>query len=155
MKKYNKERVPDQIIVNEKTGEVVSAVIKTTCYSPEDFIKLYLDSIDDLIGLNPRLLQVLLICVKHSTFSKMNGLEGNFFSNNKILKANCKQVIKSKEELTDGAIDVYLHRLTELKVILRYCRGTYVLNPKYFFKGTITKKSRMQLIATYEGNLQD
>lgn len=154
MKRFNKERVPDQVIVNEKTGEIVSAVIKTTCVSTDDFIKLYLDSIDDLIDLDPRLLQILLVCVKHSTFSKMNGLEGNFFSNNRILKDNCIKVIKTKKPLKDGSINVYIHRLAKLKIILRYCQGTYVLNPKYFFKGTITNKARLQLIATYEGNLQ-
>lgn len=141
----------NKIVVDSETGNIDGFLVKRVCETPEDFIKLYLASVDELIDLDPRLLQVLLICVKHSTFSKTNGLEGNFFNNNKAFKDNCRQVIKSKEPLKDNAINVYVHRLTELQVIIRYCRGSYVLNPKYFFKGTITNRSRLKLIATYEG----
>ena len=147
--RYTKEKVPNQVIVDTESGEVKGAVVRTVCESPEDFIKLYLNSVDDLIVLEPRLLQVLLVCVKHSTYHKTNGQEGNFFQNNKAFKQDCKRALQ-QDNISNGAINLYIHRLAEQMVIIRYCRGTYVLNPKYFFKGTITKKSRLQLIATYE-----
>lgn len=153
MPKFHREIVPDKFII-DNDGVIEGAVIKTVLETPEDFIKLYLYSIDNLIDLNPRLLQVLLICVKHSTYSKLNGMEGNFFSNDKAFKENCRKVIKTKKPLSDGAINVCIHRLTELKVIIRYCRGSYALNPRYFFKGKISNKSRLKLVAVYEGNLQ-
>ena len=148
-KKFRTITDPDRVIVNKNTGEIEDLLTKKVCETPEEFIKLYLTSINDLITLDSRLMQILLVCVKRSTFSDSKGCEGNIFHNDYFFKQTCKSIIG--EDLTDNAINVYVSRLAKQNIIIRYCRGGFILNPKYFFKGTIAKKSRLQLVATYEG----
>ena len=144
-KKFRTIVDPNNIIVNKETGEIVGASIKRVCEKPEDFIKLYLTSIDDLLDLNQREFQILLVCIKSSQFYDEAEAKGNFFNNDARFKTNCRRILD--EELSDNNIS----RLAAKKIIIRQSRGLFVMNPRYFFKGTITKKSRLELVATYEG----
>jgi hypothetical protein len=148
-KKFRTIVDPENIIVNKETGEVVGASIKRVCEKPEDFIKLYLSSIDDLLDLNQREFQILLVCIRSSQFYDEAEAKGNFFSNDARFKTNCRRLLD--EELSDNNINMCISRLAAKKIIIRQSRGLFVMNPRYFFKGTITKKSRLELIATYEG----
>lgn len=148
-KKFRTIVDPNNIIVNKETGEIVGASIKRVCEKPEDFIKLYLTSIDDLLDLNQREFQILLVCIKSSQFYDEAEAKGNFFNNDARFKTNCRRILD--EELSDNNINVCISRLAAKKIIIRQSRGLFVMNPRYFFKGTITKKSRLELVATYEG----
>ena len=148
-KKFRTIVDPENIIVNKNTGEIVGASIKRVCERPEDFIKLYLSSIGDLLDLNQREFQILLVCIRSSQFYDEAEAKGNFFSNDARFKTNCRRLLD--EELSDNNINMCISRLAAKKIIIRQSRGLFVMNPRYFFKGTITKKSRLELIATYEG----
>jgi len=38
-----------------------------------------------------------------------------------------------------------------MQILIRKSRGMFVLNPRYFVKGQMTPKTRLQLVVEYEG----
>ena len=148
-KKFYKEKDDDEIVISKSSGEIKRAVMKTICETPEDFIKLYLTSIENLLQLNPTLLEILVVILKYSKFSDGGAMMGNYFHNDIIFKERCRTLLK-KPDLTDGAINTYISRLASQQILIRQAKGTFFLNPRYFFKGTITNASRLKLVAVYE-----
>ena len=148
-KKFRTVIDPTKVIVDNKTGEVVSAVAKRVCDTQEEFIKIYLNSIDDLISLDNRMFQVLMVCLREAKFCDDKNQDGNTLYNFKDFKDKCRQLIDN--ELSDKAINMYVSRLATMQILIRKSRGEFVLNPRYFVKGQMTQKTRLQLVVEYEG----
>ena len=141
MVRYRKEKDPNKEIHDKDTGEVLGPVINTVYIQPENFTKLFNDSIDTLLSIPPQALKVLLVAVKYATFSEANGEEGSYFYNDDIFKNNCQRLIG--DDLTKNAINKYLHDLAEASIIIRQSRGTYLINPYFLLKGKITKPTKI------------
>ena len=148
-KKFRTVIDPTKVIVDNETGEVVSAVAKRVCDTQEEFIKIYLNSIDDLISLDNRMFQVLMVCLREAKFCDDKNQDGNTLYNFKDFKDKCRQLIDN--ELSDKAINMYVSRLATMQILIRKSRGEFVLNPRYFVKGQMTQKTRLQLVVEYEG----
>jgi hypothetical protein len=148
-KKFRTIIDPTKVIVDNETGEVVSAVAKRVCDTQEEFIKIYLNSIDDLISLDNRMFQVLMVCLREAKFCDNKNQDGNTLYNFKDFKDKCRKLIDN--ELSDKAINMYVSRLASMNILVRKSRGEFVLNPRYFVKGQMTPKTRLQLIVEYEG----
>jgi hypothetical protein len=82
-----------------------------------------------------------MCCWKASTYNNVE-TEGNLVCNNKLLKDYIRQC---GLDTTDGAIDVTIHKLAKENILIKKCKGTYMLNPKYFFKGRLAEKSKLEL----------
>lgn len=141
MVRYRREKDPDREIHSKKTGEVLGPVINTVYIQPENFTKLFNDSINMLLSVHPQALQVLLVAAKYATFSEANGEEGSYFSNDAIFKQRCHDLIKP--EIPKNTINKYIHDLAEASIIIRQCRGTYLINPYCLLKGKITKPTKL------------
>lgn len=148
-KKFRTIIDPTKVIVDNETGEVVSAVAKRVCDTQEEFIKIYLNSIDDLISLDNRMFQVLMVCLREAKFCDDKNQDGNTLYNFKDFKEKCRKLIDN--ELSDKAINMYVSRLASMQILIRKSRGMFVLNPRYFVKGQMTPKTRLQLVVEYEG----
>lgn len=148
-KKFRTEIDPTKVIVDKETGEVLSAVAKRVCETQEEFLKIYLNSIDDLITLDNRLFQILLVCLKRAKFSDGKNKEGNEIFNNDKFKYECRKLIDPT--LSNNAINKYVSRLTASNMLIRINKGSFILNPRYFVKGTMTPKTRLELVVQYNG----
>ena len=131
---------PDYSLVDKHTGEIQEWK-RTRVVSVDEFIMFFFASMPDLFKLKGLQLKVLMCCWKHSTYNDVE-TEGNILYNNKLLKdyiRSCGLVI------TDGAIDVIIHNLCKQNIIIKKCKGAYMLNPQYFFKGKLADKSKLEL----------
>ena len=93
--------------------------------------------------------QVLMVCLREAKFCDDKNQDGNTLYNFKDFKDKCRQLIDN--ELSDKAINMYVSRLATMQILIRKSRGEFVLNPRYFVKGQMTQKTRLQLVVEYEG----
>lgn len=139
MEIVTRQLIPELSVVNNETGELLAGVTKIKCRTQEEFIMCFLNSLSVLMKLDGYVMKVLLVIWKCSTFNP-NGDEANSITNSKVLK---DEVRKYCPTMTD---DIINHAFTELKkkeILLRQCRGVYKLNPVFFFKGSLTQRSRL------------
>ena len=76
-----------------------------------------------------------------SSFNKALHDEGNIFLNDQGSKAAIRNMGLS---LSDSSIDVAIHNIMKAGFMRRIGKGKYVLNPRYFFKGTLSDRSKLQ-----------
>lgn len=141
MSKYITETNKDFSLIHNETGEIVEFK-QVKKVKQEDFILVFL-TISDLISqLDGAEIKILIQCWKLSTFSTNVSTEGNLISNDPYFK---NKIRESGLDFTDGAINLYISRLCKKDLLLRKGRGRYMLNPKYFFKGTMTDRSKLRM----------
>jgi len=132
-------------VVNEDGEmEVLSRVVKRKV-SRDKFILMYLKDIRGILGLSSKAeFKVLLaICelVRYNT-------------NEVILIKPIKEKIADMSDLSYGGVQNAISQLRKKDVLIRSASSTYILNPKYFFKGE--DKERTNVIKlTYEYQLED
>ena len=131
---------PDYSLLNEHTGEVIEWR-RTKVVSIDEFIMFFFASMPELFKLKGLQLKVLMCCWKHSSYGAVE-TEGNIVNNNKLLK---EYIRSCGLDITDGAIDVIIHNLAKANILIKKCKGTYMLNPQYFFKGRLADKSKLEL----------
>lgn len=140
MENYITQTDPDFSLLDKQTGEIIEWK-RTRVVSVDEFIMFFFASMPDLFKLEGLQLKVLMCCWKASTYNDVE-TEGNIVSNNRLLKDYIHQCGLG---ISDGAIDVIIHRLAKEHILLKKCRGTYMLNPRYFFKGRLAEKSKLEL----------
>ena len=140
MESFVTQTDPDYSLLDVHTGEVLEWK-RTRVVSVDEFIMFFFASMPDLFKLEGLQLKVLMCCWKHSTYNDVER-EGNIVCNNKLLKDYIHQCGLN---ISDGAIDVIIHRLAKENILIKKCRGTYMLNPQYFFKGRLAEKSKLEL----------
>lgn len=142
------KRDNSKFIGSKETGEILQDfVVEKTCDTQEEFLKIYLNSIDDLSKIDHQTFEILLIILRRARFVDKDDVMGNEFFNNDIFKHE----VKMKLGLKDNAINKYVSNLTKAKILLRVNKGSYILNPRYFLKGKMTDKTRMELVVKYNG----
>ena len=82
-----------------------------------------------------------------SSFNSRSNAEGNVVDNNPAFKENVR---KLGYDLPDGSINNSISKLCKAGALIKRCKGSYMLNPTYFFKGTLTDRSKLQSLLTYE-----
>lgn len=136
-------------LVDNMTGEI-KEFKQVKKVSKQDFMLVFLYSIPEMCKLDGNHLKILMLCWKYSSFNPVNSEEGNIIHNDRFFKDAIK---KDGMDLSDSSIDVYISRLCKKEFLIKRCRGSYMLNPKYFFKGSISDASKMQLnIISEQGN---
>lgn len=140
MKKFVTQTDPDYSLVDNHTGEIQEWK-RTRVVTVDEFIMFFFASMPDLFKLKGLQIKVLMCCWKASTYNNVES-EGNIVHNDKLLK---KYIRQCGLNITDSAIDVVIHKLAKEEVLIKKCKGTYMLNPRYFFKGKLAKKSRLEL----------
>jgi hypothetical protein len=150
------EHHPDWSIVN-KDGEVIKqGVVTKTCKTTEEFVKIYLNAIDEMMKLDHRTFQTLMVCFKTCTYANEDNKEGSIVTNNSIFKDLCREAIgkdKNGKPLSDDAVNNYISRLAKMNILQRYkCRGMYIINPALFIKGHIPQEVRIKAPQNIEPN---
>ena len=143
--------------ITDDQGEVVKkGVVTKTCKTTEEFVKIYLNAIDEMMKLDHRLFQTLMVCFKTCSFCDDDNPDGSIVINNAPFKDLCRKAIgpdKDGNLLSYDAINNNISRLAKMKILLRYkCRGTYILNPILFVKGTIPEEVHIKAPQTIEPN---
>ena len=140
METFVTQQDPDYSLLDNHTGEIIEWK-RTRVVSVDEFIMFFFASMPDLFKLKGLQLKVLMCCWKHSTYNNVVE-EGNIVSNNKLLK---DYIRSCGLDITDSAIDVIIHNLAKANILIKKCKGTYMLNPLYFFKGRLAEKSKLEL----------
>lgn len=139
--KFENVPVKNKLVLNELTGELTSFTqVRKVSY--DEFILVFLKTIPDMMNLEGNQLKLLMLIWKRSSFNDLNEMDGNTFTNNTLFK---EYVRKSGLDLGDAAIDSYISKITKKGFIIKKCKGMYMLNPKYFFKGTHKDASKLSL----------
>lgn len=147
MKKvYKTELIPNQAIVNLEDGEVISAVAKRKCETLSDFIVCYLDTIPEVWKLDGNALKILTACWKFSTYNAIDIKETNTVFTNSIFKNYAR---REGLNISDSGIDKSICVLAKKGFLVRRAKGCYYLNPKYFFRGKLSDRSKLQYIIEY------
>lgn len=81
-----------------------------------------------------------MCCWKHSTYNKENEVSGNIVHNNASFKQHCRE---EGLDLSDASIDNNISALCKAGLLIKKCRGEYLLNPDYFFKGSLSQRTKM------------
>lgn len=146
-KVYTQTDVPEFKVVNTVTGEIISGISTVRCESIDDFIMCFLSSIREVAALDGNSIRVLLYCWKYSSFN-YNLPEANVIVNDKDFKSTIR---KNGLDMSDAVINNCFMKLSKAGMLIAKCRGKYILNPKYFFKGTLANRSKLQVNIIYDG----
>lgn len=141
MAKYVTEKSDAFSLYDNFTGELLEYK-QTRKISMDEFIMVFFTSYPELMKLTGVQLKILMCCWKMSSFNPVNEKTGNVVHNNPVFKEYCRQ-----EGVTapDASIDNAISQLCKKRLILKRCKGEYVLNPDYFFKGTLSNRSKIDL----------
>ena len=101
---------------------------------------VFFASYPQLLKLKGVQLKVLMCCWKYSSYNAESKEEGNIIHNNASFKEYCKS---EGLETSDANIDNAISALCKNGLLFKKCRGEYMLNPAYFFKGSLSKRSRI------------
>lgn len=142
---FTKIESPELKVVNTTTGEIISGVANVKCDSVDDFIMCFLSSIPEVTKLDGNAMRVLMWCWKFSTFNP-NIPEANSIVTDKAFK---DKIRLEGGDLSDSTIDKAVHTLCKEGMLERRCKGNYFLNPKYFFKGTLSNRSKLKYSVSY------
>lgn len=143
MKKYITEKSKDFSLLDNHTGEILD-YNQVKKVSIEEFIMVFFSSYPEILKLEGQKLKILMLCWKYSTFG---GDEGNIITNNLLFKTKVREYEPS---ISDAAIDVAISTLAKKGILRRVCKGQYELNPDYFFKGTLSKRSKLRFSVEVE-----
>ena len=144
---YTQTDIPEFKVVNTVTGEIISGISTVRCESIDEFIMCFLSSIREVAALDGNSIRILLYCWKYSSFN-YNLPEANVIVNDKDFKNTIR---KNGLDMSDAVINNCFMKLSKAEMLIAKCRGKYILNPKYFFKGTLANRSKLQVNIIYDG----
>lgn len=131
-------------LLDKNTGEIIEYK-HTKKVDLGEFIQVYFSSCPQIMRLKGSYLKVLICIWKYSTYNSSNEMEGNIIHNDSLFKKYCHdEGIGDSNALIDNAFS----KLNKEGIIIKQCRGTYMLNPEYFFKGSLS--SRSKILFTYK-----
>lgn len=139
MARFITEKSEDYSLLDNHTGELLEYK-QTRKLSLEEFIMVFFSSYPELFKLKGLQLKILMCCWKHSTYNKENDLSGNIVHNNASFKVNCR---KEGLDISDASIDNNISALCKAGLLIKKCRGEYLLNPDYFFKGSLSQRTKV------------
>lgn len=145
MKKLKEKVIVNKSYLNED-DEVIVGVSSIELHDIDSFIMCFLESIPEIQKLEGNSIRVLLWCWKLSRYDK------DLDTNNEFV---VDQLFRNKireqgGDLTDGVINLGIHNLHKQGFIIRISKGHYYLNPKYFFKGSLNKRSHLRRVINYK-----
>ncbi len=141
MAKYVTEKVEGWSLVDECTGELLEYK-KTRKVSMKEFIMVFFAGCPELMRLTGVELKVLICCWQKSSFNPVSDDTGNIIFNSPSFKEFCKEQGAST---SDANVDNAISALSKKGLLIKKHRGEYLLNPEYFFKGTLSNRSKIDL----------
>lgn len=140
MENFIKVPSENKLLLDKETGEITT-YFHTKKVTIDEFIMIFFSSYSVLLKLSGFTLKVLMCCWKHSSFSPNIEKEGNIIHNDTMFKEYC-----FSQGFTNSAasIDNAISELARKGILIKKCRGSYLMNPEYFFKGKLSDRSKLQ-----------
>lgn len=138
--KYVKEKSDFLNVIDTQTGELTD-YYQLRKVSLDEFIMVFFSSYPELYQLNGVQLKVLMGCWKYSSYNSTSYAEGNIVHNNPTFKELCRQ---DGLVTSDANIDNAISTLCKKGLLIKRCKGEYILDPRYFFKGKLSDRSRIK-----------
>lgn len=140
--RYYTETSDTKCVLDLETGEM-TALTQTRVVKQDDFIMVFLSTIPDFFKLNGSQIKFLMALWKLSSFNVKYTDKGNIVNNNNGTKERIREM---GIDLSNPAIDALFSQVCKMGFVIKVCKGEYMLNPTYFFKGMVSDATRMQLI---------
>jgi len=140
MKKYITETSKDYSLLDNHTGEIIEFK-QTKEVTIDEFIMVFFNSFSHLFKLSGNEIKVLMCCWKMSSYNPFDETEGNVVHNNGTFKDYCNA---QELGLSKATIDNVICRLCKKGLLIKRCKGEYMLNPEYFFKGKLSNRSKIE-----------
>lgn len=141
IEKYLTEINPGYSLVDNATGEL-KEFKQVRKIKQDDFIMVFLSSIPKFYKMEGGQIKMMMSLWKLSSFNAANTKEGNIITNDLYTKT---QIRNMGLDISNNTIDLYFHQLTKEGFLVKLCKGKYMLNPKYFFKGTLNDSAKMTI----------
>ena len=140
-KKYVSEKSDAYQLVDIHTGELLdyNQIKRVTI---EEFIMVYLASIPDMFVLTGHQIKLMMAIWRLSCYNKALHEDGNIFLNDPDSKRAIREMGLN---MSDSTIDTAIYHIAKEGFMTRISKGKYRLNPKYFFMGTLSDRSKLQL----------
>lgn len=129
----------DYSILDNHTGEIIK-LKQTKKLKLDDFIQVYLFSCPKIMELKGVYIKILICIWKYSSYNPSNELEGNIIHNNPVFKDYCA---KEGLDCSKAVIDNAFSELRKQGLLVKRCRGEYMLNPLYFFRGQLSNRTKI------------
>ena len=140
MEKYVTETSKDYSLLDNHTGEILKYK-QTRKITIDEFIMVFFNSYPELFRLSGNEIKVLMCCWKKSSYDPFDETEGNVMHNNGMFKAYCNS---QGLGLSKATIDNIICKLSRKGLLICRCKGEYMLNPEYFFKGKLSNRSKIE-----------
>lgn len=135
----------DKLKINKDTGELEAAQ-KVVKVDTSAYVMFFLQTIPEFIKLTGNQMRLLSVIWYSSTYNPDGQLDGNLFTNGPLFK---QQVRAYGLEWSDSQINNEVSRIVKSSdLLIKIARGSYILNPKYFFKGKLTDRTKLILTIT-------
>lgn len=108
----------------------------------DTFMMVYFNSMPELCNLDGRLIKMLIQCWMNVSVESIDGIVYNVIRADGLFRHN----VKASLDLTDKAINLYLSQLCIKKVLSRFNRGVYILNPEYCWVGKLEDRTKCRLV---------
>lgn len=145
------EKSKDYSLLDNQTGEIIE-YRKTRKVSMEEFMLFFFHSYSDMFVLTGTQIKVLMCCWRYSAYNPKNCKDGNIVHNDTAFKEACRRDgLKS----TDSVIDNCISQLTKYGFLIKICKGAYKLNHEYFFKGTLSDRTKIQYSLMVEPEVKE
>lgn len=139
--KFKTEINKDFSLLDNHTSEVLE-FRQTKKITLDEFIMVFFAGCPELLRLKGIHLKVLICCWKFSSYNPENEVEGNLVHNDVMFKEQCKSF---GLDAHDASIDNSISYLSKQGYLIKKCRGVYLMNPKYFFKGSLSSRSKIDI----------
>lgn len=133
----------ENTVIDASTGEVLEKTISVSKKVPTNkFIQIYIDDMKGLLKLDSGIQSNVLALIWQACEYSTDEERWNKIAILKDTKEKWAKAINCSVKTIDNTLTA----LVKKGLIASACRGVYVLNPKYFFKGT--SEAREVLIRT-------
>lgn len=139
-----------EVIVNKETGEVrgLKKAVKVVD-NQEEFMRVYTDDILALMRIKPELIYRITLCVWKLCDPRNNQIIMDKNTKTSIHNTIQSEGIKCSYNSICNAIPLMVQKNILIKIA---SRGRYILNPRYFFKGSsLDRYKSIQLVLQYQG----
>ena len=140
-KLFYQKTVDNKMVVDMSTGEL-KEFKQRKVLKQEDFILVFLSTLPHFFKLKGNHIKFIMALWKISSFNPEFEQEGNIIINDRDTK---EKIRATGFNVADSAIDNLFYQMCKAEFIIKLCKGRYMLNPKYFFKGTLTDASKLTL----------
>lgn len=134
--------IPNQSYIHKKINAL---------NAQDEYIMFFIPNYKKLLELTGTELKLLFFCWFHSSKYNEGIVAGNIIYNDSTLKEKCH---KAGLKATGSVIDNTFSKLHRKGFLLKICRGEYMINPLYAFRGSLKERNKLLTKLLKEGKIE-